>query len=320
MTQDKNIIYVNGCSFTTGIDISDHLLRDYPNELSFNDYIAMTNSGAPIEHMLAYYQWRDDRYKEILPGTSNFNYEGLVLKNMQKIRYTTILENLLGIPVINKSVPGNDNHSIYLRTCNDVYNLKKQGYNVKKIIFQFTCKTRYSYIKEISNADIRSPNFHFSKLDDEFFCRSFNHASVNMKYHSSTDAERYFLDKDTMSALEMDMPLKTRWLNHFSKLKMYKDAIHGETGVEPIMVDSIFTEVDIERNKMCNSEDSFDFLYNPDPNTYTGRTIMSLFPRGMSSMAKMMSKDEKSITAGMHFNKEVHERFAKHLAEKYFNE
>ncbi len=320
MTQDKNIIYVNGCSFTRGIDIGDYILEGYPDEISFNDYMTLTDSGTPVERMLAYNQWRNDQYEKMVLGNPGLNYAGLSNRRMREVRYSSILENLLGIPVINNAAPGNDNHSIYLRTCNDVYNLKKQGYLIKKIIFQFTCRTRHSYIKEITDADSRLIHLEYNKLDDEFFCRSINYASMNLSYDSYTNAERYFVEKDTVSVLEMDMQLKTRWLNHFSKLKMYKDAIHGETGIEPIMVDSIFTEVELERAKMHNLENNFDFLYNPDQDTYIGRTVMSLFPQGMDSMAKMMSKYEKSITAGLHFNKEVHERFAKHLAEKYFNE
>jgi len=313
----NDVIYVNGCSFTTGIDIGDYLLPGYPNELSVDDYITLTDSELYSEHMIAYNQWRDEQYEKMVPNNPGLDYAGLSNRSMREVRYSSKLENLTGIQVINKSAPGSDNHSIYLRTCNDIYNLKKQGYNVKKIIFQFTCRTRYSYIKEISD-DIESTQLNYNKLDDEFFCRSLNHAG--MKHKPYTDAERYFLEKDTLSVLEMDMKLKTRWLNYFSKLKMYKDAIYGETGIEPIMVDSIFTEVELERAKMHNSKNVFDFLYNPDPDTYVGRTIMSLFPRGIDSMAKMINKDEKSLTSGLHFNKEVHERFATHLAEKYFNE
>ena len=131
----NDVIYVNGCSFTSGIDIGDYILEGYPDEISFNDYMTLTDSGAPLERMLAYNQWRDDQYEKMVPGNPGLNYAGLSNRHMREVRYSSILENLIGIPVINKSAPGNDNYSIYIRTCNDVYNLKKQGYNVKKIIF-----------------------------------------------------------------------------------------------------------------------------------------------------------------------------------------
>lgn len=318
----NDIIYVNGCSFTTGIDIADYLLDDPPPDMSFDEYIDLTDSNLSGSHMVAYNSWKNSHYDKIVPGTLSLNYAGLVNRHMVEVRYTNILEKIIGIPVINRSAPGSDNNSIYLRTCNDVYNLRKQGYNVKKIIFQFTCRTRHSYIKEIGEDAIATYGdrryFEYNKLDDEFLCRSINHASIN---HSSyTTAERYFLEHDGKMALETEMQLKSKWLNHFSSLKMYKDSITGETGIEPIMIDSIFTESELFRARKHNPPEVFNFLTNPDPETYMGRTILSLFPDGIVSMANMVDKDTKSLTAGLHFNKEIHELFAKHLAEKYFNE
>jgi len=319
----NDIVYVNGCSFTTGIDIADYLLKDPPQDISFNEYLNLTDSGLSGQLVGKYNNWRNNQYAEIVPGTLSLNYAGLANRHMVEIRYTNILEKLIGIPVVNKSAPGSDNNSIYLRTCNDIYNLRKQGYNVKKIIFQFTCKTRHSYIKElddkfISLYDNDSRYLNYNKLDDEFICRSINYANIG---HSSyTPAERYLLENDGYMALETEMKLKSNLLNHFSELKMYKDAIKGETGIEPIMVDSIFTAANLTRAKKSNPPEVLDFLTNPNPDTYIGRTILSLFPSGMDSMSNMVDKDAKSLTGGLHYNKEIHELFAKHLAEKYFNE
>jgi hypothetical protein len=320
MTQGE-VIYVNGCSFTTGIDIADYILiKGTPPGLSFNDFTNFSIE-AISEHMNNYNIWRYSHYDNVIPGLYQLNYAGLTMRYMLKIRYTAILEKLTGIPVINKSAPGCDNNSIYLRTCNDVYNLKKQGYNVKKIIFQFTDPSRFSYIKETTDFTDKVHGDHyldFNKLDDDFICRSINHANRNQP--SYTDYEKYFIEKNPTPLLEASMKLESKWLNYFSKLNMYKDAIKGATGIEPIMVDSIFMEAELDKDMQKYSEDKFNFLNKPDMDTYIGRIITSLFPKGIDSMARMMDKDEESLTGGFHFNKKVHELFATHLARKYFNE
>jgi len=318
----KDVIYVNGCSFTTGIDIADYILPNNPTTgLSFNNYTKLFKTDVLIEHVKNYDEWRYHQYGILVPGRYELNYAGLTMRTMLKIRYTSILENLIGISVINKSAPGCDNNSIYLRTCNDVYNLKKQGYNVKKIIFQFTDPNRFSYIKEttdVTDEVYGNKYLEFNKLDDNFMCRSINYANRNQS--SYTIYEKHFIENEPTPALEISMKSKSKWLNYFSKLNMYKDAIKGATGIEPIMVDSIFMEAELENDRQQYLEHDFDFLNHPDPDTYIGRTITSLFPKGIDSMARMIDKDKESLTGGLHFNKTVHELFAKHLAEKYFNE
>lgn len=318
----KDIVYVNGCSFTTGIDLADYIMPGYPAELSFNEYIGLMDSDSLIDHVTEYNDWTTKLFEELVPGELYLNYAGLVNRHMAEIRYTTILEQLIGMPVINKAAPGTDNYSIYVRTCNDVHNLRKQGYNVKKIIFQFTDRSRYSYIKEIKDVVIESGGsgvmyLNYNRLDDELICRSINHAS--MSHMSYTPAERYLLSHDGPFALEIEMKFRSTLINHFSTLKMYKDAVTAATGIETIMVDSMFTAIELTHVGKDPDVD-FSFITNPDPETYIGRTMLSLFPNGMDSMTRMVDRDTKSLAGGLHFNKKVHELFAKHLAEKYFNE
>ena len=157
------------------------------------------------------------------------------------------------------------------------------------------------------------------KLDDSFFVRSINHGNSSLDNYSI--AEKLFLETDNYQALELEMWVNSRLLNYLSTINMYKNAIQGALGIEVIMVDSLFFEMEYvttiegsEHNEQCIDID------NPNPETYLGRTILSLFPNGFDSMARMIDKDHKAFTPGFHFNKEVHELFAKHLAEKYFNE
>lgn len=317
----KDIIYVNGCSFTTGIEIADYILPGYTKEFSVNEYSSFSFENFFGSDIINYNNWKQEMCAGYTPEDSALTYGGVTYRLEKEIRYTSILEKLVGIPVINAASPGCDNNSIYLRTCNDVYNLRKQGYNVKKIIFQFTGMSRFSYIKETADVtDELYGNYYlnFNKLDDEFMCRSINYANRNQP--SYTTHEKHFVENEPTPALEIGMKLKSKWLNTFSKLNMYKDAVKGATGIEPIMVDSIFIEAELDRDRRGYSEHDFDFLNNPDVNTYIGRTMQTLFPQGMDSMAKMMDKNKASLTPGLHFNKEVHELFAEHLARKYFNE
>lgn len=317
----KDIIYVNGCSFTTGIDLGDHIMPGYGNDISFSKYLSFLANEDSIPDISNYMNWRDAMHPQIVPGTLGLTYGGATFRLEHELRYSNILEKLTGIEVINKSAPGCDNDSIYLRTCNDVYDLKKQGYNVKKIIFQFTGMNRHSYIKQSKDV---TENIYgkfyldYNKLDDEFMCRAINFANRNQP--SYTNNEKHFVENYHTNVLFDEMNLRARWLNYFTKLKMYKDAIHTDTGVDPIMVDSIFMDVDLEIDKQGYKAQDLDFLNNSDVNTYMGRIIKSVFPSDVDSMARMVHKDRASLTPGLHFNKEVHELFATYLARKYFNE
>lgn len=309
------MIYVNGCSFTNGIDVADYLLAGYPPELTFNQACEEINNGTMREKVQNYYNWTNIEYDKIVEGTTKLNYAGYTNRQKRKLRWSAVLSDILGKEVVDNSAPGSDNYSIYIRTCNDIYNLRKQGVKVDKIIVQFTCRTRHAYIKEIlpESEEIYGDNYlNMNKINDQFFVRSINHANMNNPNYSI--AEKYFLETDNYRALELDMPLKTRLLNYFNKLKMYKDAIHGATGIEPIVVDGLFLHMELI------SSQSYFLLDNLDADTYFGRIVSSLFPHGIDSMANMCSGDTISLTGGMHFTKEVHELFAQHLAKKYFNE
>ena len=316
------VIYVNGCSFTNGVDIADYILDGYPEELSFNDVKHHFNNGTAGDKAFEYLNWRNLKYAEIVPGTTELNFAGKANRLMQQLNWAALLGDITNTTIINKSAPGSDNYGIYLRTCNDIYNLRKQGIDVKKAIIQFTCRTRHAYIKEFryDSYDVYRPALlDHNKLDDEFFVRSLNQGSSIADNYSV--AEKFFLSTDNRQALELDMWANSRLLNYLSTVNMYKNAIQGALGIEVIMVDSLFFEIEyITVNEGSTDIQQTMDIDNPNLETYLGRTILSLFPNGIDSMARMMDKDHKSFTSGFHFNKEVHEKFAKHLAKKYFNE
>lgn len=321
----KDVIYVNGCSFTHGEDIADYILDGYADiapELTFNEVKHCFNNDLAVGKVTDYLNWRQPKYAELVPDKGGLNFAGAVTRLREKINWSALLADITDTTVINKSSPGCSNYSIYLRTCNDIYNLKKQGIDVKKAIIQFTCRTRHAYIKEIrwdSYNIYRPALIDNNKLDDAFFVRSLNHGSS--MYDNYSVAEKLFLDTDNYMAMEVDMWVNARLLNYLSTLNMYKNAIQGALGIEVIFVDSLFFEMEsttaMEGNEHVEQNIDID---NPDPDTYLGRTILSLFPSGFDSMGRMMDRDQKAFTPGFHFTKEVHEKFAKHLAKKYFNE
>lgn len=320
-----DVIYVNGCSFTHGEDIADYILDGYADELSFNDVQHYLNNNLARDKVSNYLNWKQLKYAELVPGIpehDQLNFAGKVSRLREQLNWPAILGNITNTTIINKSSPGSDNYGIYLRTCNDIYNLRKQGIDVKKVIIQFTCRTRHAYIKEFrwNSYDIYRPAYlDHNKLDDSFFVRSMNQGSSAFDNYSI--AEKLFLETDNYQALELEMWVNSRLLNYLSTINMYKNAIQGALGIEVIMVDSLFFEMEYDTIiEGSNHEEQCIDIDNPNPETYLGRTILSLFPNGFDSMARMIDKDHKAFTPGFHFNKEVHELFAKHLAEKYFNE
>lgn len=318
----STVIYVNGCSFTHGVDIADYILDGYPEELSFNDVKHCFNNNSALDKVMEYLNWRNLKYADIVPGTTELNFAGKANRLMEQLNWASLLGDITDTEIINKSSPGSDNYGIYLRTCNDIYNLRKQGIDVKKAIIQFTCRTRHAYIKEFqwNSYDIyRREYLDYNKLDDAFFVRSLNQGSSLLDNYSV--AEKLFLSTDNRNALELDMWVNARLLNYLSIVNMYKNAIQGALGIEVIMVDSLFFELEYVSNiEGCSDVEQHIDIDNPNPETYLGRTILSLFPKGFDSMSRMMDNDHKAFTPGFHFNKEVHEKFAEHLAKKYFNE
>jgi len=312
---NKEIIYVNGCSFTGGTDIADELYEQYPGHISLDYAINTTGHPEAFDRSRQYFNW-----KQTLVANDP---DGHILEEEKKLRWSNVLSNILGIDVINNSCAGTDNQSMIIRTCNDIAKLQRQGHVIKKIIIQFTCRTRFSYVRswDSNSWDINKSyiyaidkrNKEKITLDDEFYMRYINHGLIDGDYINPY--ENIFLKSYNPCILYEKQSEGSQFLNYLLQLKIYKNAIMGSTGIEPIFVDSWFLKL-----FGCQIVENDVRLYNSsiDSKSIIDRTIAELFPEGFSSMIDICLRDDLVMTPGYHFNSTVHKKFAEHLSERYF--
>lgn len=300
-----DIVYVNGDSFSAGADLADYLLPDYPEQWTLNDLI--NNYDPDIGSR--YVNWRHKFYD----ARSEF-YSQDALNAQDRLRWSSILASTVDRTVINNSYAGADNYSITVRSCNDIQKLISKGYTITHVIIQFTGFNRYSYVRNSNNSrdnrfyyDIRNQSK--SSMKDGFYLRHIKSSELNTG--QLTDKESKFLEKEVLDELVYeDQDSSSRLLSHLLTLKLYKDAIKGVSGVDPIFVDSLFMKsyfryTDTEKHLISGS--------------YINDVFNYIFPGSMLSMYDIPDfYNEKSITGGRHFDRFVHEKFSKLLAERYF--
>jgi hypothetical protein len=303
MTRDKEIVYVNGDSFTAGSDLGDYLIPGYPDEYSLDDFMCGTISKSMNDYSL----WREDYF--------NVNAEtDFLIRTEQANKWSSKLAEIIDKPVINKAYPGSDNFSIFARTCNDVEKLKLSGYKVTNIIIQVTGFMRYSYVRsaefsshKIFEIDVKSLDR--LELGDGFFLRHL--IPVQIGSSRITEKESEFLKKSFYEEIIYEgQPSDANLISKLLNLKMYKDAVYGATGIEPIIVDSLFM---LSYLKFTKTE---KYLENKD--SYVSKLFRNIFSDNITTMFNIPDFNAKSITGGGHFTSKVHEKFAALLAERYF--
>lgn len=304
MTQDKDIIYVNGDSFTAGSDLADYLLPGYPEEITLNDMV----NNHDTNRINSYTEWKREQQKKKIV---NFKY----LSDIETSnRWSNKLSMIINKPVLNKSHPGSDNFSIFARTCSDIEKLRASGTTVSKIIIQITGFMRYSYIRsaeyssgDVFKLDIRT--LHRLELADGFFFRHL--MPMYMGSSIITKAENEFLKRSLYEEVVYgDQPQSSKLIGHLLNLKMFKDAVRGVSGVDPIIVDSLFMKTYLHYTY------SAKYLENKD--SYVYKLFENVFSDQLMTMFDIPDFYEKSITCGGHFNAKVHEKFAEKIAERYF--
>ena len=141
MTQDKSIIYVNGCSFTEGCDMADHMYPFFEKYYSLNEIrsedlkVRERKQAAALKQK---YKFNDTLANESLVQ-SIFEFE-------RNSRWSNKLADKLGRSVYNLSSQGGTSmYAIGHRTMADLHVLQHQGYTITDIIIQVTAPGRYSF-------------------------------------------------------------------------------------------------------------------------------------------------------------------------------
>lgn len=151
-------------------------------------------------------------------------------------------------------------------------------------------------------------------LNDEFGYRAYNLTSVNAFL---SDGEKLKAFATAFFNAESPVFNIYRWYHELFMLKSTLQSMCPNLRI--VFVDSLFYkktiwpsdisifDLELEKIKRTENNHILDFKKEFDDSLEL-------------SMLDLVGDDEELVTSGFHFTKEVHDRFAKHLAEKYFNE
>jgi len=299
MTQDKNIIYVNGDSFTEGSDMADHMYPFFKRYYSLNEItsedidIRLSNQRASVLNKSKFHRTSDDR--QLIDKINRFQTDN---------RWSTVLSKLLNRPVYNISSHGGSSmYAIAYRTIADLYRLQQEGFTITDTVIQVTGAHRYSFFAETNDEEEpqRDSNIRY------YHIRTGNPLSPNR------------INTELLQAISLEESVEMaeyRWLHDVC---MLKNAIENLTKSRVIFVDSVFYL------KQFNGLRSFDFSNSPwlnkNPTDYVLNFKKILDNEMKLTMLNCIGNNEPdTITDGMHFTAPVHDKFAQQIARTYFNE
>jgi hypothetical protein len=300
MTRDKDIIYVNGDSFTEGIEVADHILPFPVSNFSLNQVRDLQYTNELIESQHNYIRNKEQFLK------NNGNIAGKINALQAELRWSSKLSSILNKPVFNLSSQGGSSmYAIAFRTIADISELIQKGYKVTDAIIQITTHSRFSI-------------FAHTSIDDEpimsmpmFGNRVYNIVSGNL-FSSDKKISNFIQTFFELESSEFNM---YRW---FHELYMLKHTLQSMChGIRIIFVDSVFYKHTLWRTG-ADFEDMLKIKrieYNHILN------FRKEFEENLElSMLDFIAPEEQLITNGLHLKQEVHDRFAFAIAERYFNE
>jgi hypothetical protein len=290
MTQGKDVIYVNGDSFTEGCDIADHLYPNFNKNYSSNELLSIPFRQA-IENQVKSIQEKAD-FGQMYP-VENLGF----LEYERTLRWSSVLETILNKPVLNLSSRGGSSmYAIAYKTIADVVALKDQGYNITDIIIQITAGGRFDIFK--NTEDHEEPPGKSNIL-------RYNITSANRHMSKYKDMMEHILSHETFEYSDYRV---------LHDMFMLKHALTALTNARIIFVDSLFYKKTISGDRFftlnhCNVSNDMHIV----------KFKKQLDQEIELSMLECVEPDEpETMTTGMHFTAKVHELFAKKIAERYF--
>jgi len=294
MTLGKDVIYVNGDSFTEGCDLADHMTTSFKKYYSLHEILTEdletreASQKAAAEQKFNFY--RDPANLELCRQMEQFKIDN---------RWTSTLSKELNRPVFNVSSHGGSSmYAIIYRTMVDLNKLQKQGYTITDVIIQVTSPSRYSFFS--NTKDYEEPQF---LVNDYYY---------HIKTADFTANSELF---NLIHSLESYDMAQYRWLHDMC---MFKYAIASITNARLILVDSVFYRSNLKGIK--------DFQFNTSPllnkniDDYLLNFKKQLDDEIELSMIECVDlNDSNTMTNSLHFTTKIHDIFAKKIAERYFS-
>lgn len=296
MTQGE-VIYVNGDSFTEGIEIADYMLTFPTTNFSLNQIRKAEYTNELIDSQHLYFKNKE----EFLRDNKEIARE-IHIAQIEN-RWSSKLASILNKPVFNLSSQGGSSmYAIAFRTIADISELAQRGYKVTDAIIQITTHMRFSV-------------FANTVIEQEPFASILGKRAYNL-----ISGNTFTSDKKITTLLQTFFETETSEFNlyrWFHELYMLKHTLQSMCpGIRVIFVDSVFYKTTLWRQG-ADFEDLLKISrleYNHILN------FRKEFDENLElSMLDFVMPDEPLITNGLHFTQEVHDRFAFAIAERYFS-
>jgi len=285
---NKEVIYVGGDSYAAGEDLADHLIPGYAYR-STNDLLNALNTDKLAEEI---YSWIIRR-NEFIDKT---NSHKLWTDTCHELWWSSVLEKLLSKKVMNISSKGGSSvYAICYRAVYDIKELQAAGYKITDAIIQLTGTGRYSFFTRAKDKNIPYEKYQIT---------SFNTSHSTFKR----------LTDEIVKIEDYEMSL----YRTFYELYVTEILIENLIGKKPIFVDSMFFKHS-EFHLPDPRFNPFNLIVDNNHPSFVTDFSKSLGERTEFSMRDCVEhNDEKVWTTNYHFTREVHERFAKKIAERYF--
>jgi hypothetical protein len=284
---NKEIIYVNGCSFTEGCDIGNHLYPFFKKYYSFNEIISQDAKHVE-RNQVSHIQNKN----KFVTTHANYDLVKSIFQYEAEKRWSSQLANILDRSVVNISSHGGSSmYAVAHRTMADLSALRQQGHTISDVIIQLTFPGRYSFFGQVDDMDEPQLDRH------------------GRFYHIKSGA---IINPQNLrrSLLEEICYEETH--------EMLKYAVEAVTRARVIFVDSAFYIKDLHGPSHFRFTLQSHWL-KKNSHDYLLDFKKTLDEEVKLSMLTIIDPDEPdTLTASMHVTEKVHKKFAEQIAERYF--
>jgi hypothetical protein len=293
---NKDIIYVNGDSFTEGCEISHHLASFSKKFYSINEIREHFKTGTIAT--LQRKHW--NLYHLFFKKNKDISLSQKMMDYQFNNRWSKRLEKKLNRKVFNLSSSGGSSmQAITYKTLTDLYSLTVQGYNITDIIIQLTSSSRYSFFKNTlpEEEPPLDPSIPIIERQKYNIISANPHSKTYSKF-----AESIFIEEQGYS-----------FLRYIFEVYTLVNSIKANYNSRIILLDSMFyrpTCLDIQPTSLDHLIDKNHFLFNFKEQLDKDVEL---------SMIECIDHDEPdTMTMGGHFTSKVHDIFAEKISNRYF--
>jgi hypothetical protein len=295
---NKEIIYVNGCSYAEGCDIGEHLYPFFKKYYSYNEFISQK-----VKTMERIQMSQLQNKNKFVETSANHELVESIFQYEAEKRWSSQLADILGRSVVNISSQGGASmFAIAHRTMADLSALQQQGHTISDVIIQLTFPGRYSFFGQVDDRCepqlIRNGRYYHVKSGSLLNPQNLRRSLLEEICYEETQ--------------EMSL---YRWLH---EVYMLKHAIEAVTQARVIFVDSAFYLKDFY------GPSHFRFTLQSHWLKKNSQDYLLDFKKTLDeevklSMLIVIDPDEPdTVTASMHVTEKVHKKFAEQIAERYF--